>query len=69
MKKHLIRYNISFCGARKTAAVGGLQTAYWFDTPTGPTIVSLAAALFALAGLTANARRLLWRAMASRAGG
>ncbi|ABE57554.1 metal ABC transporter permease [Chromohalobacter israelensis] len=51
------------------AAVGGLQTAYWLDTPTGPTIVSLAAALFALAGLIANSRRLLWWAMASRTGG
>ena len=30
------------------AAVGGLQLAYGLDTPTGPTIVCLAAILFAL---------------------
>lgn len=31
------------------SAVGGLQLAYVYDTPTGPTIVCLAAACFALA--------------------
>jgi zinc transport system permease protein len=30
------------------SAVGGLQMAYSFDTPTGPTIVCIAAVLFAL---------------------
>lgn len=33
------------------SALGGLQLAYQFDTPTGPTIVSLAAGLFALSSL------------------
>jgi len=33
------------------SALGGLQLAYQFDTPTGPTIVSLAAGLFALTSL------------------
>lgn len=37
------------------ATLGGLQAAFWFDTPTGPTIVSLAALLFAL---TSAAKRL-----------
>jgi zinc transport system permease protein len=41
------------------AALGGLQLSFAFDTPTGPTIVSLAAALFALSALgSAAARRL-----------
>lgn len=48
------------------AAIGGLQTAYWFDTPTGPTIVSLAAALFALASVIASVGRTALRIMASR---
>jgi len=30
------------------SALGGLRAAYYFDTPTGPTIVCLAAVLFAL---------------------
>ncbi|MDN3518802.1 metal ABC transporter permease [Aquisalimonas lutea] len=33
------------------ATTGGLQAAYWLDTPTGPTIVSVAAGLFALSSL------------------
>ncbi|MDT8895526.1 metal ABC transporter permease [Halomonas sp. I1] len=33
------------------STTGGLQAAYWLDTPTGPTIVSLAALLFLLASL------------------
>ena len=33
------------------SALGGLQLAYRFDTPTGPTIVCLAAGLFALTSL------------------
>lgn len=31
------------------AALGGLQVAFWLDTPAGPTIVATAAALFAVA--------------------
>ncbi|MES3677495.1 metal ABC transporter permease [Halomonas elongata] len=34
-----------------SATTGGLQAAFWLDTPTGPTIVSLAAMLFALSSL------------------
>ncbi|MEK0165732.1 metal ABC transporter permease [Phaeobacter sp. JH20_36] len=33
------------------SALGGLQLAFMFDTPTGPTIVCLAASLFALSSL------------------
>ncbi|ATG41680.1 iron chelate uptake ABC transporter family permease subunit [Phaeobacter piscinae] len=33
------------------SALGGLQLAFMFDTPTGPTIVCLAAGLFALSSL------------------
>lgn len=39
------------------ASLGGLQLAFAFDTPTGPTIVCLAAALFAGSSLAAVARR------------
>ena len=39
-----------------TATTGGLQTAYWLDTPTGPTIVSLATALFVLTSLISYVR-------------
>ena len=35
------------------AALGGLRLAYSFDTPTGPTIVGLAAVIFTLANLIA----------------
>ncbi|WP_210725814.1 metal ABC transporter permease [Modicisalibacter radicis] len=45
-----------------TAALSGLQTAYWFDTPTGPTIVSLAAVLFAVTSLAGHVRRKVSRA-------
>ncbi|MGR3762271.1 metal ABC transporter permease (plasmid) [Roseobacteraceae bacterium NS-SX3] len=40
------------------AALGGLQLAFVFDTPAGPTIVCMAAALFALSGLGSLAMRL-----------
>ncbi|TFH87737.1 hypothetical protein EQG41_06575 [Billgrantia azerbaijanica] len=43
-------------GAASTT--GGLQAAYWLDTPTGPTIVSLAAILFALSSLVGHWRPL-----------
>ena len=33
------------------SALGGLQLAFAFDTPTGPTIVCLAALLFALSSV------------------
>lgn len=36
------------------ATLGGLQAAYLFNTPTSPTIVSLAATLFALSTLISN---------------
>jgi zinc transport system permease protein len=36
------------------AALGGLQVAYQFNTPTGPTIVSVAAILFAVSTLTST---------------
>jgi len=45
------------------AAIGGLRAAYWLDTPTGPTIVSLATILFALSGLVGHAGRRLSRSM------
>nr|WP_300311129.1 iron chelate uptake ABC transporter family permease subunit [Halomonas sp.] len=38
------------------STTGGLQAAYWLDTPTGPTIVSLAAILFAVASLVGHGR-------------
>jgi zinc transport system permease protein len=38
------------------STTGGLQAAYWLDTPTGPTMVSLAAALFALSSLAGRLR-------------
>ena len=38
-------------------ALGGLQLAYQFDTPTGPTIVALAAVLFALANIAKPLRQ------------
>lgn len=41
------------------ATTGGLRAAYLFDTPTGPTIVAVAATLFALSGATAALRRTL----------
>ena len=39
------------------AALGGLQLSYQFDTPTGPTIVSLAAALFVVSNLAGAVKR------------
>ncbi len=39
-----------------TAALGGLALAYFYDTPTGPTIVCTAFALFALSGLAGMKR-------------
>ncbi|MGM0825822.1 MAG: metal ABC transporter permease [Pseudomonadota bacterium] len=44
-------------GIGAVAATGGLQAAFWFDTPTGPTIVSLAAILFALSSLVTRLLR------------
>ncbi|WP_026381242.1 metal ABC transporter permease [Afifella pfennigii] len=38
------------------SALGGLQAAYSFNTPTGPTIVSLAAILFALSAVMSALR-------------
>jgi zinc transport system permease protein len=38
------------------SAIGGLQLAYLFDTPTGPSIVCLAATLFALSTVAARLR-------------
>lgn len=39
-----------------TAALGGLHAAYLFNTPTGPTIVSLAAILFAVSMVVSSLR-------------
>lgn len=38
------------------SAIGGLQAAYYLDTPTGPTIVCLAAILFGLSASVSAAR-------------
>jgi len=43
------------------STTGGLQAAYWLDTPTGPTIVCLAALLFALSSVSARLSRLASR--------
>jgi zinc transport system permease protein len=43
------------------SALGGLGVAYRFDTPTGPTIVCVAALIFFLAGLLSSARRIAGR--------
>ena len=44
-------------GIGGVSALGGLQLAFSFNTPTGPTIVCLAAVLFALSSLTGLALR------------
>ena len=41
-----------------TSALGGLQLAYMFDTPTGPTIVCVAAAIFTLSTSLGAMRRV-----------
>ena len=43
------------------SALGGLQLAFTFDTPTGPTIVCLAAVLFAVSSLGDTLRRAAMR--------
>lgn len=43
------------------SASGGLQAVYWLETSTGPTIVSLAAIVFALASVVDQVRQYLWR--------
>jgi zinc transport system permease protein len=43
------------------SALGGLQLAFTFDTPTGPTIVCLAAVLFAASSLGDTLRRAAMR--------
>lgn len=50
-----------------TATIGGLQAAYGLDTPTGPTIVSLAALLFALSSVAARMRLGLRTTLSSTA--
>ena len=45
-------------GVAVLSAWGGLQVSYAFDTPTGPTIVCVIAALFGLSGLFAGLRRI-----------
>lgn len=40
------------------SVVGGLGLAFWLDTPTGPTMVCLAAAMFALVSLGDQLRRM-----------
>jgi zinc transport system permease protein len=39
------------------SALGGLQVSLWLDTPTGPTIVCVAASCFALASAAGQVRR------------
>jgi zinc transport system permease protein len=51
------RMAFAACGIGSFAALGGLQLAYRFDTPTGPTIVALAAALFAVSSVGELLRR------------
>ena len=45
------RMAVLAAGIGAFSAIGGLQLAYVFDTPTGPSIVCLAAACFALTSL------------------
>lgn len=52
-------------GAGSTS--GGLQAAYWLDTPTGPTIVSLAALLFMLSSLAMGVKTRVARVLSSSA--
>ncbi|MBI1416289.1 MAG: hypothetical protein GC146_03620 [Limimaricola sp.] len=40
------------------AALGGLRLAMWFDTPVGPTVVCVAAGLFALGTLAGQVRTM-----------
>ncbi len=49
-----------------SATTGGLQAAFWLDTPTGPTIVSLAAILFALSSLAGRVKARAMKPRASR---
>ncbi|UYF99522.1 metal ABC transporter permease [Halomonas sp. GD1P12] len=56
---------IGAVGVALAAVVGGLKTAYALDTPTGPTMVTLAAALFLAATLTSQGLRLAQRLMVS----
>ncbi|MDU8925800.1 iron chelate uptake ABC transporter family permease subunit [Alisedimentitalea sp. MJ-SS2] len=44
-------------GIAIASVLGGLQLALWFDTPAGPSIVSLAASLFVLSGIAGLTRR------------
>ena len=46
-------------GVAMLAVTAGLRTAYVMDTPTGPTIVTLAAVLFTLATVVTQGWRLL----------
>lgn len=48
------RMAVVAAGIGAVAALGGMQLSYVFDTPTGPTIVCLAAALFLAANLGAR---------------
>ncbi|WP_252109447.1 MULTISPECIES: metal ABC transporter permease [unclassified Halomonas] len=52
---------IGATGVALTAVTGGLKTAYLMDTPTGPTMVTLAAVLFLLATLISQGGRLAQR--------
>ncbi|MGI3166448.1 metal ABC transporter permease [Pseudooceanicola sp. 200-1SW] len=51
---------LTAAGIGAVSALGGLQGSLWFDTPTGPTMVCLAALLF-LATLLLDALRRGWR--------
>lgn len=48
------RMAVIAAGVGAASALGGLQAAYWFDTPTGPTIVCVAAGLFAVSLMLAR---------------
>ena len=45
------RMAVIAAGIGAASALGGLELAFWIDTPTGPTIVCVAAGLFAVATL------------------
>ncbi len=48
------------------AVTSGLKAAYYFDTPTGPTIVTLAAGLFALSTVVTQSFRYLSQRLSTR---
>jgi zinc transport system permease protein len=53
-------------GIASLAVTSGLKAAYYFDTPTGPTIVTLAAGLFALSTVVTQSFRYLSQRLSTR---